>query len=261
MKEKLAEKDSVIEHFDQMSQTGKWSSLYSKWDGFTYHFQVRRDRVLELLPQKLGDVLDVGCGPGVMVEAVLERGGNFLGIDISPEMVKEGEEKFGHLPNVKFALGNVESLDFPDNSFDQVICMAVVEYLNTPDLMLAEIHRVLKPGGTTIITVPKKFHIDSLTIGLTKPFRKLAKLFVASDTDSLPRLRMQPAELDKAAEKTGLKFIGGRQYQFTVIPYPLTRIAPDLCMKLNLPLEKFTETRNSVMSYLGHGYIGSYQKV
>lgn len=260
MLNKISEKEAVVEHFEKLSKTGEWSRLYAEWNGVTYHFQVRRERVLELLPTALGDVLDVGCGPGVMVEAVLERGGNFQGVDISPEMVKEAEEKFGHFPNVHFVVGNVEAIDFADASFDQVICMAVVEYLEAPCQMLEEISRVLRPNGLALITVPKKRHIDRVMIGLTTPFRKLAKLLVTPQSDKLPRLCLQPDELDNVARKAGLEFVGGRQYQFTPIPYPFTRIAPDFCMKLNLRFEKWAETRNAAVSFLGHGYIGLYRK-
>jgi len=85
---------AVVEHFDALSATGKWSALYSQLDGTTYRFRIRWERVLELIPKKLGDVLDVGCGPGVMVDAVLERGGTFTGVDLSPEMIKRSGGTF-----------------------------------------------------------------------------------------------------------------------------------------------------------------------
>src|SRR5687768_18401792 len=76
----------VIEHFDKVSTKGGGSRAYDSFDGVNYHFHVRRNRVLELLPEKLGRVLDVGCGPGVMTEVVLERGGVCDGVDVCPEM-------------------------------------------------------------------------------------------------------------------------------------------------------------------------------
>ena len=196
-----ANADSVIEHFDKLSVTRGWSRLYALADGRTYHFHVRRSRVLKLLPERLGRVLDIGCGPGVMTEIVLERGGVFDGLDLSTEMVREGQEKFGHLPGVTFADGNIEALDAADNSYDQVICMAVIEYLKTPDVALSEIARVLQPGGIAIITVPKRWNISRVTVAATKPLRAIAKLLGASTADTLPRLRLQPDELDAAARR------------------------------------------------------------
>src|SRR5687768_15155327 len=126
---------AVVDHFDTLSATGKWSGLYSHLDGTNYHFHIRRQRVLELIPKELGDVLDVGCGPGVMVEAVLKRGGRFTGVDLSPEMVKEATALYGDRPGCKFQVGDVEKLEVPSSSFDLVIAMAVLEYLSSPDRM------------------------------------------------------------------------------------------------------------------------------
>ena len=255
-----ANADSVIEHFDKLSVTRDWSRLYASADGRTYHFHVRRTRVLALLPDKLGRVLDIGCGPGVMTEVVLERGGIFDGLDLSPEMLREGNEKFGHLPGVHFAEGNVEALDAVDNSYDQVICMAVIEYLKSPDRALAEIARVLKPGGIAIITVPKRWHVSRVTVAAMKPVRAMARLLGAASADALPRLRLQPDELDNAARLAGLIAEGGSQYHFTPFPYPFTRIAPTISMRWNLPFEKLHANRGPFASFWAHGYVGRYTK-
>ena len=252
--------DSVVQHFDKLSVTRSWSRLYSSADGKTYHFHVRRSRVLELLPEKLGRVLDIGCGPGVMTEVVLERGGTFEGLDLSTEMIREGAEKFGHLPGVTFAEGNIEALNAADNSYDQVICMAVIEYLKTPDLALSEIARVLQPGGTAIITVPKRWNISRVTVAATKPVRAMAKLLGASTADTLPRLRLQPDELDAAARRAGLIADGGSQYHFTPLPYPITRMLPNISMRGNIPFEKFHAHRGAFVSFWAHGYVGRYKK-
>jgi ubiquinone/menaquinone biosynthesis C-methylase UbiE len=249
--------NQVVEHFDKYRN---WSRLYDLADGHNYHFHVRRNRVLELLPQKLGRVLDVGCGPGVMTEVVLERGGVFDGVDLSPEMVSEAKEKFGHLPGVHFAVGNIEAIDATDNSYDQLICMAVIEYLKTADPALAEMARVLKPGGIAIITMPKRWHVSRLTVAATKPVRVLAAMLGAATADHLPRLRLQPDELDQAARRVGLIPEGRSQYHFTPFAYPLTRVAPDLSMRLNMPFEKFHAQRGPFVSFWAHGFVGRYKK-
>ena len=105
---------AVVEHFDRLSATGDWSRLYEVADGFTYHFHVRRARVLELLPARLGRVVDVGCGPGVMVEAVLSRGGTFDGVDLSPDMVAEARRIN---PDIEFHQGDMLSLPDRDESW------------------------------------------------------------------------------------------------------------------------------------------------
>jgi SAM-dependent methyltransferase len=119
--------------------------------------------------------------------------------------------------------------------------MAVIEYLKTPDQALAEMKRVLKPGGIAIITMPKRWHVSRVTVAATKPVRLVAKLLGAATADHLPRLRLQPDELDQAARRVGLTPDGGSQYHFTPFAYPLTRVAPGLSMQLNMPFEKCRE--------------------
>jgi SAM-dependent methyltransferase len=251
---------AVVEHFDKLSANGGWSQLYAVSDGKSYHFHVRRARVLEQLPEKLGRVLDVGCGPGVMVNAVLERGGSFEGRDLSPEMVTESMEKFGHLANVNFKEGDIENIDLPDASCDQVLAMAVIEYLASPDKALAEIARVLRPGGVAVITIPKRRHIDKTMVSFTTPFRALARIAGMASGDLIPRLCLQPEELDRAAERAGLIPDGGSQYNFTPFPYPLTRLLPGLSMRLNTPFERWHQTKSALKSFFAHGYVGRYRR-
>jgi len=251
---------AVVEHFDKLSTNRGWSHLYAVSDGKSYHFHVRRARVLELLPEKLGRVLDVGCGPGVMVSAVLERGGSFEGRDLSPKMISESIEKFGDLPNVNFKQGDIENIDLPDASCDQVLAMAVIEYLASPDKAFAEISRVLKPGGVAVITIPKRRHIDKTMVSLAAPLRALARKAGLATGDLLPRLCLQPDELDRAAAHARLIPDGGSQYNFTPFPYPLTRLLPDLTMRLNTPFESWHQTKSGLKSFFAHGYVGRYRR-
>lgn len=250
----------VIEHFDLLSATGAWSRLYGELDGLSYHAHVRRRRVLELLPDRLGHVVDVGCGPGVMVDAVLERGGTFQGIDMSPAMVAEGRAKFGHLKGVTFDVGDIENLNLADASCDQVVCMGVVEYLTQAARAVSEIARILRSGGTAVATVPKRQHIDLLMIGALAPARAIARRAGRALDDQLPRLRLQPDELDATASGAGLEPAGGSQYHFTPLPYPFNRLAPETTMKLNLPFERWHADRGRVRSFFAHGYVGRYLK-
>jgi ubiquinone/menaquinone biosynthesis C-methylase UbiE len=256
-----AQPNDITTHFDHLAQTGKWSRLYELADGYTYHFHLRRQRVLELLPETLGRVLDVGCGTGVMVESVVARGGTFEGVELSASMLDEAQKKYAGYTGVTFVHGNVEALRLPSDCYDQVICMGLIEYLNTADLALLEISRVLRPSGTAVITVPKRFHIDRLTIALTAPIRALFRALGIFSADRLPRLRLQPAELDLAAARAGLVRTSGSQYQFSLIPYPFTRIAPRLCMRFNVRFEKWHSTRALAKSFFAHGYVAKYQKV
>lgn len=252
--------DEVLAHFDRLSARGDWSRLYEIADGTTYHFHVRKARVLQLLPERLGRVLDVGCGPGVMVESVLARGGTLEGIDVSPEMVREASRRFGDRSGVRFRVGDVECLETPSDSYDQIVCMGVIEYLASPAAALREIARTLKPGGLAAVTIPKRRHIDHLALALTAPFRALGRRLGLGTADRIPRLLLQPDELETAARQVGLENTGGAHYYFTPLPYPFTRFGPGLSMRVNARFERLHATRNALVAFLAHGYVGLFRK-
>lgn len=102
-----------------------------------------------------GDLLDVGCGPGMMVRELLgSRPGEFriTALDSSPAMVEECARRVGPATNVTAMVGDVMDMPFPDGSFDVVLAMGVLEYTDLP-VALKEIRRVLRPGGRLLATM------------------------------------------------------------------------------------------------------------
>ena len=100
-----------------------------------------------------GDVLDVGTEKGDFINTLMMtlRGYNsFIGIDISADDLKKAREKFKDAP-VGFMEMNAETMLFPDNHFDTVCISYSIHHLENIDIVLAEMYRVLKPGGNFII--------------------------------------------------------------------------------------------------------------
>lgn len=251
---------AVREHFDRLSSSGGWSDLYRRADGFTYQFHVRRQRVLDLLPPRCGRVLDVGCGPGVMVKPILERGGTFEGVDLSPQMVEEARGRYVGWPGVSFRQGDLETLDLPAQAYDQILCMAVIEYLKDPERAFGQLARLLRPGGEAIVTIPKRWHFDRIMVAVSGPLRAAGRRLGLGRSDELPRLRLQPSELDRIARRAGLIPAGGAHYFFKILPYPFPRFAPGLAMRVNLPLERWHAARDLIRTFFAHGYVGRYRK-
>ena len=104
-------------------------------------------------------ILDVGCGAGPLLEALRDRGAIVTGIDKSAGMLDLARRRLGDDANLQLAeLGR--PLPFPDDTFDDVTASLVLHYLEDWGPALAELRRVLKPGGRLIVSVDHPFVIN-----------------------------------------------------------------------------------------------------
>lgn len=132
--------EGLLEHFNRIEESHWW------WVG-------RRQLLKQLLnkvnPKK---VLDIGCGTGETLTFVrsLYPKADLFGIDTSDVAIKFAKKR-GHRNIVK---ATALKLPFPDNTFDTVLFLDVLEHIKSDAQALSESKRVLKPGGTIIITAP-----------------------------------------------------------------------------------------------------------
>jgi ubiquinone/menaquinone biosynthesis C-methylase UbiE len=122
-----------------------------------------RERVVTLAEFRAGErVLDVGCGTGWLTRRAAEivgPGGAACGIDAAPDMIRVAMQEAARTRNAaQFKLAAIEALPFGNTSFDIVVASLVIHHL-PPDLKaigLAEIYRVLKPGGRVLAVEPDR---------------------------------------------------------------------------------------------------------
>jgi SAM-dependent methyltransferase len=118
-----------------------------------YHFE-KLHHLLELIrfdEWKGKDVLDVGCGAGVEVVRFARAGARVTGVDIAASAIalaRQNLEQQGLSARLDVADG--EHLPYADSSFDLVFAHGVVQYTGNDRAMVAQIHRVLRPGGLAI---------------------------------------------------------------------------------------------------------------
>ena len=154
-------KSLVIE--THSAQADEFASAYAVDDPFASCFNYSRFRLDEILwrllpPRSVAPrVLDVGCGTGHQMRLLAEKGYEVSGVDGSEEMLRYAER---NNPGARLRRGDVEALPFEDGSFDAVICIEVLRYLSDPSRSLEEIARVLKPGGTAIVTAAPLFNAN-----------------------------------------------------------------------------------------------------
>ncbi|HWP49023.1 MAG TPA: class I SAM-dependent methyltransferase [Candidatus Limnocylindrales bacterium] len=139
-----------IAYFDQVA-ADYFQRYYENSPG-GYALRVRQEKVLELLDKPTGKLLDVGCGPGVMVPKLINLGFEFWGVDASPRMIEQCHKAFGKVNRAHFTVGNATALAFADEFFDVILCMGVIDRIKDYETAIQEMSRVLKPGGTLLIT-------------------------------------------------------------------------------------------------------------
>ena len=101
-----------------------------------------------------GSLLDVGCGPGLLLKTLAEQdpGMSLAGLDISPEMIRIAKEGLGNRADLR--VGDAEALPWEDARFDSLVCVDSFHHYPHPQAALAEMRRALRSGGRLIIADP-----------------------------------------------------------------------------------------------------------
>jgi arsenite methyltransferase len=117
----------------------------------------QRREVLRLLALRPGErVLDIGSGPGLLsaeMAAAVGVAGAVRGIDVSDSMLALAGARVGPAGSapMEFRRAGAEKIPYPDGSFDVAVSTQVLEYVRDIPRALAEIHRVLRPGGRVLL--------------------------------------------------------------------------------------------------------------
>lgn len=118
--------------------------------------------VLQLLDPQSGEyILDLGCGDGQLTQRVALTGAHVLGVDASAEMVAAARER-----GVEAEQAAAEKLPFHDATFDAVFSNAALHWVRDQDAMMAQVHRVLKPGCRFVAEMGGHGNIAAIRVAL-----------------------------------------------------------------------------------------------
>jgi len=137
--------------FDDWATSGKADGLEES------HGDVAR-QVLGQIEIRAGmQSLDLGCGTGwaARILAAAAPGAGAVGVDVAPAMIRRAEELHDLTSRARYEVGTFEELHFPDGRFDRVFSMEALYYAVDLDASLAEMLRVLKPGGTADVVIDR----------------------------------------------------------------------------------------------------------
>jgi ubiquinone/menaquinone biosynthesis C-methylase UbiE len=122
-------------------------------------------------------ILDAGCGTGINLERLSGKARSLVGIDYSESMVDRARKRMeaGQITNAEVSAGSIAATGLPNDSFDKVICISVMQYLTdqAAEAALKEFVRITKDGGEIILHVK---NLASLYLGSLYAAKKLKSL-------------------------------------------------------------------------------------
>jgi SAM-dependent methyltransferase len=153
-----------------------------------YEQEARQAAIVRLLDSHYPDVLDAGCGNGRDFSLLLSHSDRLTGIDFSAGMIEEAKSRVQKLfiaKNMRVIQGDITQLDFPDGSFDLIVCSEVLEHIPDWKRALREFYRVLRPDGQLIVTTPNILSLYGLIryparaiLGSKHPFDQWKTCFI-----------------------------------------------------------------------------------
>ncbi len=175
----------------------KWAATYDESPHQSTFFEPLHDLTLHeagIERPRAGSILDIGCGTGVFLRraAMSFPEAKLTGVDASAEMIKAALASAPAGVDVTLRVGSAEALPLPDSSFDLVVTTSSFHHWTDQKQGLAEVHRVLRPGGVFVLS-------DILAAGFLG-FPGLGWLFGRVDGGRFN----SPATLDRMLEAVGL---------------------------------------------------------
>jgi ubiquinone/menaquinone biosynthesis C-methylase UbiE len=188
--------ETMNSHRFKLSDAESYDSLASEFDRFSEHLSAplaeRMITLAQLMPGE--NVLDIGTGTGVVAFKASPRvvpNGSVVGIDLSEGMLALATRKAqqrGCGDRLEFRRMDAEALQFDDASFDVVLSLFALLHFPAPSSALAQMFKVLRPGGRVVVGVgsgPRYSSVDGLIEGFKhlyrRELRRRGKLLVAPD--------------------------------------------------------------------------------
>jgi 2-polyprenyl-3-methyl-5-hydroxy-6-metoxy-1,4-benzoquinol methylase len=257
-----------VPFFDATSAA--WLNRYCEDSPGGYALRIRKQRVLELLDRAGGNLLDVGCGAGAMAADAVALGYRFWGIDGSCRMIETCRSTFRYDSRMHFSVGCATRIDFPDNFFDAVLCMGVIDHVADYRAALREMVRVLRPGGQAIISFPNRHCAyavwrNSVFYPAMRMLR--APYYTLRGRPAPPALSSQATLFSEARVVDLLQDLAVRvnrivYFNFNVCLSPLDEIFPRAAMRLTSALESRPGTGEAAQfrALLGAGFLADLRK-
>ena len=229
MRQKAPPRAAVRQVFDRIAP--HYAELYQGAGPLPHFYQTRLKLVSALLKrQQPGIVLDVGSGPGVIGDYLRPLGFRYVGADASVGMAHECRRRGGTDTGRFSAAARAEALPFADAAFDAVTVLGALEYMEAPESALAECRRVLRPGGTLVVSLLNR---SSLYRWLTRVRQRRQPA-----GDPIAAVQFTRREAERALRRTGFEVRSVAYFDRELLPPAFAESHPRLAEQVAATFEK-----------------------
>lgn len=258
---------SNVAHFD-FAAAG-WRDVYGEQSVYGAIYRDRMAATIAWIEEQTWPVaaraLDIGCGAGLITTALARRGFDVQAIDTSSAMVdltieRAAAEELGSSVSVQG--GDIHALPFDDAGFDLVVCLGVIPWIDDSAAALREIARVLKPGGSAIVSADNRARLSFLLEPWANPFLRPVRRvrdYVRGSPSSSTAAAVHfhwPHTLDRYVRVAGLESIHQRAVgfgPFTLKGHPL--LTEEAGRRLHCRLQLLSDRRVAGLRRTGSHYL------
>ncbi|MBR2741417.1 class I SAM-dependent methyltransferase [Candidatus Saccharibacteria bacterium] len=174
--------------------------------GREYEDQADRMAIRKLLPKRMEKFADIGGGYGRLANEYLKRAHKVILFDYSKSELEQAKEIYGD--KIETRAGDIYELPFKDNELDGLMMVRVTHHLKHLDEAIAELYRVLKPGGVAVVEVANKRTLPKMARYVTgkskvNPFDKKVANYKEISADGF--YNYHPKYVEEIFDKTGFK--------------------------------------------------------
>jgi 2-polyprenyl-3-methyl-5-hydroxy-6-metoxy-1,4-benzoquinol methylase len=196
------------------AEAAEWSERYIRDPRFRRRFERITGLLQKVLPGIPGSALDAGCGTGIFSQYLARKGWNVTAIDASPEMIEAARNYESLITHyelkgaIDFQNCTIESFEAAPNSFDVILSLSSLEYIEDDESAIQKFHKLLKPSGLLVVSVPNKAAMLRKMEGVVFGIRTVTRDRVFGQRGEYLKFQKRqytPFELDVLMRQFGLK--------------------------------------------------------
>ncbi len=252
------------------SKSSHWKDVYSIGGVQAEIIRDRHEAVLgwvdSLALASGSQILEIGCGAGVMAVALAQRGCHVHAIDSAQAMVELARQhatETGTSEMLSLSIGDVHALAFEDEAFDLVIAIGVIPWLERAELAMQEMARVTKPDGHIIFTTANWAGLASILDPVVNPPLAPLKQRAKAMLERAGVLHHHPpgmtfhrrSYIDKALARLDLVKVGGMTRGFGFSFFRLSIFPEPLGTRLHQRLQRLADRNVPVLRSTGMAYL------